>query len=337
MIKIPFAYSNAHGRVVEIANVPSGRACDCLCPSCWQAVVARKGTVNQWHFSHDSTPESGPAEECEISFLVSCRQFIADAAKAGELPDITTPPVAYFGKQYRDSTALTGVQWREGISNFDLTATVGEFDLHLYLSYPGRESPVLPENRGKAGFLEINLQLIQKAIDHELRDGRNIIGQARDLFMSGGEVLFFGMAPYFSARWICHPLERHPDVLAEKLRQEEAAKLQAAKMADWQRMPDGPGKDLRRHWVGARHFECVEPAPEEPATVLEPVQISERETRYPKGYQGLTDDEKALADKHADLFGQLVQGFQSEGFSEEKACVKAAIQLMVRVRTGKSR
>lgn len=53
--------------------------------------------------------------------------------------------------------ALTGVQWREGISNFDLTATVGELVLHLCLSYPGRESPVLPENRGKAGFLEINL------------------------------------------------------------------------------------------------------------------------------------------------------------------------------------
>lgn len=333
MIKIPFAYSPEHGRIVEVATVPSGRACHCLCPSCKQAVVAKKGAVNQWHFSHDATPDSGPAEECEISFLVSCRQFIADAAKVGELQDITTPPVAYYGKQYRGSTALKGVQWREGISNFDLTATIGEFQLHLYLSYPGRESPVLPEYRDKSGFLEINLQPIQKAIDHQLRDGRNIIGQAHDLFTSGGGLLIIGFEPYFSARWIYHPLEKHPDVLAEKQRQTEKEERRAAQALDWQLMPAGSGKEHRRLWLGARDFETS--ASVSSATAKEPLQISERETRYPKGYQGLTDDEKVLVSKHAEEFSQLVSEFQSKGFSEEKAGVKAAIQIMVMKRIEK--
>jgi len=104
--------------------------------------------------------------------------------------------------------------------------------------------------------------------------------------------------PRISACWICHPLERHPDVLAEKQRLEKVEKLRVLKMADCQRMPDGPGKDLRRHSPMMK---------------------------------------RRLLTSMRTFLRSRVKGFQSEGFSEDKACVKAAIQLMVRVRTGNSR
>ncbi len=290
--------------------------------------MAKKGPVNQWHFSHDASPDNGPAEECEISFLVSCRQFIADAARAGELPDITTPPVIYFGKEYRGSTVLTDIRWSDGISNFDLSGSIGDFQLHIYLSYPGRESPVLPENRDKSGFLEINLEPIQKAIDHEMRDGRNIIGQARDLFTKAGEKMLFGVTPYFTSRWIAHPLDNHPDILAEKARRTE-------KQGDWQTMPAGGIKDRRHELFDTRYYECVEPpALIDPVDPKEQMLFSGRETRYPRGYQGLTETEKELADKNPEQFIHMVRGFQKAGFSEDEACVKAGIHLLVKVRTG---
>ncbi|WP_440201854.1 competence protein CoiA family protein [Alloalcanivorax venustensis] len=326
MVKIPFAYSLTLDRVVEISTVPPGRRCDCLCPSCGQAMVAKKGSVNQWHFSHDSIPSSRPTEECEISFLVSCRQFITDAAIAGDIPDIVTPPVEYFGKSYRHSRALTGVQWQEGVSNFDISTTIGAFQLHVYLSYPGRESPVLPENRHKAAFLEIDIQPIQKAIEHQSRDGRNVIGQARDLFTSGGSLFFFGLERYLAGRWIYHPFECHPDVVAERNRRKEQA-------ADLRLMPAGPGKDFRRE----HPMTTKTPAPtgEVSEEAVEPGRALKRETRYPKGYKGLTEAEKKLAHEHAHEFGLLVEKYQESGLDEQKACVKAAVELMVKERTAR--
>lgn len=332
-MKIPFAYSAVQGRVVEVSSVPSGRRCGCFCPSCRQAVVAKKGAVNQWHFSHDPAPSSGPVEECEISFLVSCRQFIIDAALAGDLPEITTPPVVFYGKQYRAGTALSGVNWHKGISNFDLSATIGRFHLHLYLSYPGRESPVLPEDRKGAAFLEIDLQPIQQAIDHQLRDGRNIIEQAHDLFKSGGGLLIIGPEPYFPCSWIYHHLEEHDDVRAARQHQIKLKEREAIRYEDLRLMPDGPGKDLRRQWIGGGVYGDLGSAGD--ISPPEKLEISVRETRYPRGYQGLTNAEKALVDKYPKSFSKLAEKFQGEGLGEEESCVKAAIELMVRLRTGK--
>lgn len=41
------------GSLVSIADVPSGRDCNCVCPACNVPLIAQKGDVNVHHFRHD--------------------------------------------------------------------------------------------------------------------------------------------------------------------------------------------------------------------------------------------------------------------------------------------
>ncbi|MFO3166333.1 competence protein CoiA family protein [Legionella pneumophila serogroup 1] len=55
-IKLPFGL-NENNVIVHIANVESGKSCNCICPSCSSPLIAAKGTKNQHHFKHATTIE----------------------------------------------------------------------------------------------------------------------------------------------------------------------------------------------------------------------------------------------------------------------------------------
>lgn len=42
------------GEIVSVADVDRGLACDCICPACKEALVAKKGAIRIWHFAHAS-------------------------------------------------------------------------------------------------------------------------------------------------------------------------------------------------------------------------------------------------------------------------------------------
>ncbi|CCN86022.1 hypothetical protein VIBNIWn13_p0177 [Vibrio nigripulchritudo Wn13] len=63
---MPFAVSNQTGQVVGIGQAIRGDDCDCRCLSCNTPVTARKGDVNQWHFSH-RTDDASTSRECHFS------------------------------------------------------------------------------------------------------------------------------------------------------------------------------------------------------------------------------------------------------------------------------
>jgi hypothetical protein len=47
-----FVAESAEGRLLHIGEVPSGLACNCVCPGCERRLVAKKGDVQAHHFAH---------------------------------------------------------------------------------------------------------------------------------------------------------------------------------------------------------------------------------------------------------------------------------------------
>ena len=58
-LRIPYGLDGT-GRMVNVADVPRGKACGCRCPGCDARLVARKGRIRQHHFAH-----LAPAPACE--------------------------------------------------------------------------------------------------------------------------------------------------------------------------------------------------------------------------------------------------------------------------------
>ncbi|MFT3743941.1 MAG: competence protein CoiA family protein [Pyrinomonadaceae bacterium] len=54
------------GEIVRLVDVPSGLACDCTCPICGQALVAKKGFTNQHHFAHAASSDCPRSLESEL-------------------------------------------------------------------------------------------------------------------------------------------------------------------------------------------------------------------------------------------------------------------------------
>ena len=66
----PLYYGLRDDRLVSIKEVPSGLAADCLCPECYQPLVAKKGDKNDHHFAHHDTTSRSP--QTKMSNLTPC-------------------------------------------------------------------------------------------------------------------------------------------------------------------------------------------------------------------------------------------------------------------------
>ncbi|HCF1603720.1 TPA: hypothetical protein NH847_000641 [Pseudomonas aeruginosa] len=53
-----FVALDQNGRLITIENALRGLACNCICVSCGEAVIARKGLLREHHFAHYSNKES---------------------------------------------------------------------------------------------------------------------------------------------------------------------------------------------------------------------------------------------------------------------------------------
>jgi hypothetical protein len=63
-IKLPFALQD--GILVDILSVDKGLACNCICPSCGQRLVAKKGNLKEHHFAHYNDVECEGAFETAL-------------------------------------------------------------------------------------------------------------------------------------------------------------------------------------------------------------------------------------------------------------------------------
>lgn len=66
---LPFAKRLSDGKLVSPDEVMRGRACNCFCPGCNIAVLAKQGTEREWHFAH------AKGEKCEEGYEVSIHEL----------------------------------------------------------------------------------------------------------------------------------------------------------------------------------------------------------------------------------------------------------------------
>lgn len=63
-------------RIRSVEEVARGLACECVCPSCGDAVIARQGDIREWHFAHaaDSDCKSG----LETALHLAAKQLLLE-------------------------------------------------------------------------------------------------------------------------------------------------------------------------------------------------------------------------------------------------------------------
>jgi hypothetical protein len=164
-LKIPFARQIATGRIVEVGEVPSGSACACVCIVCGAGMVARKGIVNIWHFSHDPNTNEIPQVGCDISFESAFRLYAKDLFKRGGIQVITFPLInqtaSDSGSGNSNLKRLDNLVFESSREYEDVKTEINGFCLEIFFSYKGRTLPEPPKAPARTGVLAIDVDQIQ--------------------------------------------------------------------------------------------------------------------------------------------------------------------------------
>lgn len=80
---VTYGIDKTTGELRNIEDVPSGLACNCICPKCGFALEAHKGEVQRHHFQHHSVAECKGAFESQLHLL---SKAILEEYKALTLP-----------------------------------------------------------------------------------------------------------------------------------------------------------------------------------------------------------------------------------------------------------
>lgn len=81
-----FVAEFADGRLLHIGEVPSGLACNCVCPGCGRRMVAKKGDVQAHHFAHNAQQDGRSCASAGETALHKFAKLILD-----ERLEITLP------------------------------------------------------------------------------------------------------------------------------------------------------------------------------------------------------------------------------------------------------
>ena len=154
---IPFATRLADGALVAVDEVPSGKRCWCVCPSCQSPLVARRGTQKVWHFAHTARADGADTEvACEFSWAVCVRLMarqLLPTLEAFRLPPAVfpifvdglerRPPVPTFDLGAPAFVPLSDWQVDTLVEGVSVDAAAAQADdlWVIYLSHRGRPVP----------------------------------------------------------------------------------------------------------------------------------------------------------------------------------------------------
>lgn len=83
--QLNLTYALKNGRITNILDVESGLRCECICPSCGEALVAKKGSKIMHHFAHHA------GHNCEYGYESSLHLAAKDILSKAK--KIVIPPV----------------------------------------------------------------------------------------------------------------------------------------------------------------------------------------------------------------------------------------------------
>lgn len=255
---IPFGLKEKDQQFVDVADVPKGRECGCICPSCHIPLIARQGKVNRWHFAHASRKLEDIEQSCQYSFFVSVRAMAKQIIESGF--QLSTPGCTDWVSEHRygipfsesfcvtkpDTITLSDLQ-KECLfeeTMVDIWAEVNGYHLVIYFSHPERSVPLpleAPRNN-RCGVLEIDLTgtralfLAKKATHDRFED----------------EIRAFIKGNDHAKKWIFHP-RKSAALSKARIRLEE-------QITNW-RPPQHRVKIRKNSYVrhergGERRYEC---------------------------------------------------------------------------------
>jgi len=137
---IPFALRISDQQYVDVSDVPKGKACGCICPSCEMPLQARQGRKNTWHFSHHSHEYEEVEEECRFSKWVS---IVAMAKQFIEKMDyISVPKYEKFNSETGLLKEITPEKERIDLKDAEIKETLENIHVNAILKVKNKKEEV---------------------------------------------------------------------------------------------------------------------------------------------------------------------------------------------------
>ncbi|MFH0256399.1 hypothetical protein ACGRL8_04980 [Vibrio rumoiensis] len=232
-VLIPFAEQN--GRLVDITQVVSGKACNCTCPSCGQSLVARKGNSERvHHFAHNKNVNEDIDEkvECKYSFYVAARLVIKQIFSEKQSDEWLLPRLkqTYEPEQqkYKNLKVLMVVSEEQQLllENYqielsldkvemDIVAEVKGVKVGIFFTYPSRPYPEIEKHKNY-GVLGIDLEDLTECYrEFVFKEGASFQNEIIKYVLSEGD-----------REWLYHPREQSKEKWAIEELEERVSKFE---------------------------------------------------------------------------------------------------------------
>ncbi len=168
-------YALKDGELIDISSVDRGLKCGCVCPSCNQPLIAKKGEKMVQHFAHKST------DECEYGYETSLHLLakeIISKSKKFTIPSVYVEFHSYKEKEYISQSKEITVDRIELEKSFggiipDIVIYCGEkkFFVEIFVTHKIDEEKLNKIKSAGISTIEIDLSKMDREItDNELSE-----------------------------------------------------------------------------------------------------------------------------------------------------------------------
>ena len=214
-MQIPSGLKN--DRYHDVSEVELGRSCGCICPSCKQSLVAKKGDPEKMvhHFAHDKKAKDELTEkiECQFSFCVAARLVLKRCFREFDSFQIDLPDWKLnlsVKDNYERDIQVSGYVTQGGsltvehfvvepespYNELDVLCHVGDYKVGIHFSYSGRPA-VVSDELAHISVVDINLDLLEVLYqEYQTRDGYSFKELVLEYALSIGERQWLSHARY---------------------------------------------------------------------------------------------------------------------------------------------